>query len=462
MCKKFSLLIFSFFLLQTTFAQSKAWDRHDTFGKGMNLSWLENYWNGTVENGFMDYLNMNSIASKHHDLEVMKEMGINTLRLPVCFDVWEDGVYPYEIDMPHYFDALDSILDWSEVLGFNVLIEYHHGSLSENNLEDETERIIAIWKQVIERYGDRDPEKIFFEIYNEPHDIEFADWQNVLETIVDSLRVFDEDQTIIVGGGDYNSVFGLSNLIPLDDDNIIYTFHYYEPFLFTHQGAEWVGAPVATTGIPYPYIGYEMPDMNAGSNGTWGENSYNDYSKHGNLDTLRSWVADAKLWSEVNKRPVFCGEFGSYYKADDDSRCRYTKAIRAIMECNDMPWCYWEWDQGFSLFDGAVPALENLSECMLDAWEIAPRDTSQTNVMTNDQCLIYPNPTENILYVERRDLDVPMVLNICDTSGRLVRGMTLCVGLNEINVSELPSGIYALLFLNMDGDRLFGRKLVKH
>lgn len=461
MTKKLTIFILSLFVLQTIFAQSKAWDRHATFGKGMNLSWLENYWNGTVENGYMDYLNMESINSKQYDLEIMKEMGVNTLRLPVCFDVWEDGAYPYQIDMPHYFAALDSILDWAEPLGFNVLIEYHHGSLSENNQVEETQRIIAIWKQIIARYGDRDPEKVFFEIYNEPHDLDFSDWQMVLETIVDSMRSFDTDQTLIIGGGDWNSVYGLTNLIPLDDDNIIYTFHYYEPFLFTHQGAEWVGDPVSTTGIPYPYIGGEMPDMHTASDGTWGENAYNDYSKHGNLDTLRSWVADAKWWSEVNNRPVFCGEFGSYYKADDASRCRYTKAICAIMDCNDMPWCYWEWDQGFSLFDGAVPSLENLSACMLDAWEIDTGDTLQIVTSMNNPCLVYPNPVEHILYVERTDIDVPMILNICDTSGRLVSGTTLCVGLNEINVSHLPKGIYGLLFLNMDGKRLFGRKLVK-
>jgi len=461
MFKKLTLLVLSFFLLQTIFAQSKAWNRHDTFGKGMNLSWLENYWNGTVENGFMDYLNMNSIPSKHHDLEVMKEMGINTLRLPVCFDVWEEGTFPYDIEMSHYFEALDSILDWSEALGFNVLIEYHHGSLSENNLEEETERIIAIWKQVVARYGNRNPEKVFFEIYNEPHGIGFANWQSVMETIVDSLRAFDADQTFVVGGSDYNSVLGLSNLIPLEDDNIIYTFHYYEPFLFTHQGAEWVGEPVATTGIPYPYNSSEMPGLHSQAKDTWGENAYNDYEKNGNLDTLRSWVADAKLWSEINNRPVFCGEFGSYYKGDDDSRCRYTKAIGAIMECNDLPWCYWEWDQGFGLFNGE-PALENLSACMLDAWGVGPLDTLQSANYGGDPCRVYPNPTEHLLYVERTDLDVPMVLNICDTSGRVVRGITLCVGLNEINISDLSTGVYGLLFLNMDGDRLFGRKLVKH
>ena len=460
MKKNILSILLSLFLVQPAFAQSKAWDRLHTFGKGMNLSWLENYWNGSASNGYMDYLDLNTIAGRQQDLELMKEMRIQTLRLPVCFDVWEDSAYPYDFDMPHYFEAIDSILAWGLALDFNILIEYHHGSLTENNFEEETERVIAIWKQIIARYGNYNPEKVFFELYNEPNELSFDIWQEIVETIVDSIRIFDGDQTIIVGGGDWNSIYGLTNLVPLDDDNIIYTFHFYEPFLFTHQGAEWMGVPMATTGIPYPFEGDAMPSLNPASRNTWGENAYNDYSSDGNTDTLQAWIADAKLWSEVNKQPVFCGEFGSYYKGADDSRCRYTKAIRTAMECNDIPYCYWEWDQGFGIFDGP-PSMSNLSFCMMDAWGLLASDTLENGMYTDFPCRIYPNPTEEIIFIERTDLDVPMIVNIYDSNARLLWGQALCVGMNEIDVNALTPGIYFLQFLNMKGDRLFASSLIK-
>jgi len=59
------------------------------------------------------------------------------------------------------------------------------------------------------------------------------------------------DKKIIVGGVFWNSVHTLSQLdIPLDA-NIVYNFHFYEPFLFTHQGAYWQPV-ISNISMDYP------------------------------------------------------------------------------------------------------------------------------------------------------------------------------------------------------------------
>ena len=68
-------------------------------------------------------------------------------------------------------------------------------------------------------------------------------------------RILTANHYIIVGAEGWN---GKSNLLsvtsPYSEQNIIYNFHTYDPFLFTHQGASWAGWEPAVTAraVPYP------------------------------------------------------------------------------------------------------------------------------------------------------------------------------------------------------------------
>ena len=54
-----------------------------------------------------------------------------------------------------------------------------------------------------------------------------------------------------MGGVFYSSISGLLQLDPPDDPFLVATFHFYEPFAFTHQGATWVSSvpPLGTTWV---------------------------------------------------------------------------------------------------------------------------------------------------------------------------------------------------------------------
>ena len=125
----------------------------------------------------------------------------------------------------------------------------------------------------------------------------------------------------------WNSLDALSRLeLPEDDCHIIVTFHYYDPFQFTHQGAEWVDNS-------NPWLGT-----------TW----------RGSPNEKRVIALDfdlAAAWAEKNKRPLFLGEFGAYSKADIDSRARWTDFVARTAEERGMSWAYWEFGAGFGAFD---------------------------------------------------------------------------------------------------------------
>lgn len=351
-------------------AQSIAWQRADKLGMGMNLSWLENYWNGSKADNYENYLDMKSIAGKKQDLLLMHQLGFKTVRLPVSFDHWTSLKPPYRIVKTNYFAAIDSILQWAKLYDMNVIIDDHNGSLDDSaKVMQELPRLKAIWKQVATRYKNTNPDKVLFEIYNEPHNITNAQWTQCALQLIKTIRRIAPHHTLIVGGVDWNSISGLQKLGKLPDDNIIYTFHFYDPFLFTHQGATWPGVKATSNiHIPFPYNAKAMPPLNPKSIGTYGESNYENYQEQGTATGLKKELEVAKAFSEKYHVPIFCGEWGSYKKySDPASRCRYTATIKGLLNELHIPFAYWEWNQSFSFFNGE-PSLQNIPDCMKKAW----------------------------------------------------------------------------------------------
>ena len=63
--------------------------------------------------------------------------------------------------------------------------------------------------------------------------------------------------TLIASGGCGSLIQGLDAFDPAPLERlapILYTFHFYEPYLFTHQGAPWMSDPVyrSLTSVPWP------------------------------------------------------------------------------------------------------------------------------------------------------------------------------------------------------------------
>ncbi len=351
-------------------------------GKGINFSGYE-YGNP----------NLFSIGAHRADMTVLKNIGVKTIRLPLNFANWYDNNAPYNVSAPQNFAVIDSFVQWATEFGFKLIIDNHTGNLTSANLSTEPARTASIWKKVAAKYGNLSTSQFFFELYNEPNGITTAQWKTVAQQIIDSIRVVAPNHSIITGGANYNGLLDLQDLGKFTDNNIIYTFHFYDPFIFTHQGASWVGNPVSTTGIPYPYKAATMPAINSLAVGTWGEYSYNSYNVDGNDAKLLSTLQFAKNWSSTNGVPIFCGEFGSYnYKADEASRCKHMKGVRTALESYGIPYCWWEFNSSFSFFTGTATNGQ-ISTCFQDAWGLTNYATLVTtpNPNTIDFQTAFPN-----------------------------------------------------------------------
>jgi len=331
-----------------------AFKRAKSLDNGVSISWLEQTWS-------KDILNENALQNS--DFVLIKKLGFKSIRLPVAFTYFESHNIPVE----KVLLLIDDVIRQCHRYGLKLIIDYHYGELGDNNYYSETSRVINTWNILTKRYIKENDDDLIFELYNEPPHMDPQRWKDAAFNIITAIRKIDKQRTLIVGASNFNSIYELSRFIRFADENIIYTFHFYEPFLFTHQGATWAGEQVTTTGVPFPYNAEKFPALNPQAKNTWGETNYYQYQHDGNEQSIVDKLNIVKKWGDKYNVPLLCGEYGVYNKyADLDSRCRYIKVVRKTLKALNIPGMLWDYNSTFSIFNGK-PSVETLPDCMKDA-----------------------------------------------------------------------------------------------
>jgi endoglucanase len=366
---------------QSNAAQSVAQKRADRMGLGMNLSYLDNWWSGTKEKNYVDFVKPIEAAKREKMFAEIARAGFNTVRIPINFGAWANYEKPYKWENQESLKFADSFVKWALDNNLNAVIDLHHVEF-DGKVEGAatTERIVWLWREIAERYKNTDPERVFFELRNEPHDIKAEDWRAQAEAIIKSVRAVAPDHTLIVGFHDWNSRAALIGSQPFADKNIIYTFHYYDPFVFTHQGATWSseGLP-ELKGVPFPASKNVKIETPATAKGKWVENQIKSYEHDSQPEKMFANLKAAKDWSVKNNVPIFLGEFGSYSKYPTlADRCRHAEAIYAALGKLNIPSAWWEWDGGFNMFETGSTKIADCMRKAVDSYKL--QNKSQNNL----------------------------------------------------------------------------------
>jgi len=172
------------------------------------------------------------------DIALIKSAGFDHVRLSVNPQpMMEEQRHGGSEEMLSSLDAaMKMILD----AGLAVELDMHPDSDFKARLakeDDFVERFADFWRTVAKRYASYDSERVFFEILNEPEMRDAYRWYGVETKLAAAIRQAAPANTILAPGAKWDDDDDMIFLEPLRDSNVIYVFHFYEPHIFTHQGA---------------------------------------------------------------------------------------------------------------------------------------------------------------------------------------------------------------------------------
>jgi endoglucanase len=278
------------------------------------------------------------VKLKEEYFPLIKNAGFTAVRIPVRFSNHAEADTPYTIDNT-FLQRVDWAVNKALEQGLVAILDMHHYVEIFEKPLDHKERFLAIWAQLAEHYQDYSPD-LYFELLNEPNGQLTSDlWSQFAAEAVDIVRQTNPTRPIIIGPGEWNSAAQLQFFTPPDDQNIIITFHYYSPFHFTHQGADWAEGSEAWLGTKWSGSSTERMIMRQ------------DFSL-------------AAEWGVRNGRPLFLGEFGAFNEADMDSRALWTATVARTAEELGISWAYWEFCSSFGVYD---PVANQWREPLLEA-----------------------------------------------------------------------------------------------
>lgn len=256
----------------------------------------------------------------------IKEAGFQHVRIPIRWEAHTGPAPGFAID-PAFLARVDWAVDQALSRGLVAVVNAHHDYGMNKEPGKNLPRLQATWRQVATHLQGR-PDRLFFELLNEPNgELTDGRWDVMFKTLLAIVRESNPDRIVIVGPGHWNNVDHLASLeLPEGDRRLIATFHYYSPFQFTHQGADWVEGSAAWKGKTWT----GSPEERA---------------------ALAQDFAKAAKWGKDHDRPIYLGEFGAYSAAEIDSRSRWTAAVAREAERLGISWAYWEFASGFGAYD---------------------------------------------------------------------------------------------------------------
>ena len=295
------------------------------------------------------------------ELRTLKRIGFTFARVPVA----PDPSMTVRGDLrPEARVALQSAVRSLLAAGLDVVVDLHP-------VEDAGNRAYGVSASYRARYSrlvvttaaalrQFPLTRVALELRNEPHPSDpdlithpwrWPEWQ--LE-LVRAVRSVSQTLTLVVTADHWSSPEELRTLPTIPDRHVVYTFHDYEPFAFTHQGATWTSPTYAwLRSVPYPPTPEGMAAARQQSEDVAGDLPrraavdliLDEYAlANWNRDRVNQQMAGVGTWAKRHHARVLLGEFGVYRRyAPRADAMRLLGDIRSASEQNNIGWAVWFW-----------------------------------------------------------------------------------------------------------------------
>jgi endoglucanase len=245
------------------------------------------------------------------------------------------------------------------------------------------EAYLILVGKVAQRLDGFDPDRTALELLNEPtHDCEAIGgtgtmaWPDQLVRLHGAARTGAPELPLVLSGACWGGIDGLGALDPakIGDDNVIWSFHSYDPFLFTHQGASWTTwVNRYFDDVPYPpetlddaeataLVADATDRMNTNPDETLDVALIAPQIAEYRSRTGAEWVGiepqAAADWADrhgIPRHRLILGEFGSMRdkldgsRHDPASRVAFLRDKREAVEALGIGWAVWVWNGSFGI-----------------------------------------------------------------------------------------------------------------
>ena len=288
------------------------------------------------------------------DIVLIKRMGFDHVRLSVNPQpMWRTN---HADDLPgDYLGYLDSAVQMILDHGLAVILDIHPESDFKAKLAHDdafVEQFADFWRALARHYANLDPNRVFFEILNEPEVTDRYRWYGVETKLATAIRDGAPQHTIIAAGARWSNDDDLLFLEPLRDPNVIYSFHFYEPHIFTHQGATW-GENYwhYLHGLAYPSTMESAEKAAQLEPDAVNRLLVMRYAlDHWDAARIDAEIGQAADWARQRGVVITCNEFGVYRQySDPNDRARWISDARTSLEKHNMGWTMWDYNGSFGV-----------------------------------------------------------------------------------------------------------------
>ena len=288
------------------------------------------------------------------DIALIRSIGFDHVRLTLEPAPLFNGEDPEKLNA-EYLKYLDNALDLILAQGLAVIVDIHPSDEFKVRLNSNDRQIEAFgkfWRALAQHLSTRDPERVFLEVINEPMVEDGYRWFGMQGKLISAIRSGAPQHTVIASGHRWSGIAELLFLQPYADRNIIYNFHFYEPFAFTHQGASWAGANLPFyKNIPYPSNPESVGKVLDTIQDEPARYNLLRYGEDGwNAARIDREIGVAAAWAAKYQVPLTCNEFGTFRKfAPPADRAVWIRDMRTALEKYGIGWTMWDYAGGFGV-----------------------------------------------------------------------------------------------------------------
>lgn len=285
------------------------------------------------------------------DAKLIRDAGCDHVRFTIDpAPLWDAAAGQFKAA---HLALVDEAMDMLLAAGLNVVVDMQPSDQFKKTLREDPAAVASFeqfWSRFAAHLAGRDPNRIALELMNEPQGDDKT-WPATQLRLLHAVRAAAPRHTIVVTADNWSKAEAISTMEPVDDANVLYTFHFYAPMDFTHQGATW--GPEHWKGmhdVPWLYTRQNVDKMidritspSSKKVLLWNSKENWDATK------INGIFEGLAAWAKAHEARIYMGEFGVMRKfAAPADRAAWLRDVRSAAEKYGFGWAMWDYAGGFN------------------------------------------------------------------------------------------------------------------